>query len=136
MQFMKREKKLPVFKYYPLKPKKNEEKGTVGPGYLKELEASFNKKSLSKKMPEYLFAKAKIVRKSEEIANSHSFVPGVGHYKDKEKAYTSFIIAHKERVPFISKSKDRRCTESFTLSKNWVPGPGSYELSPVLSNKK
>ena len=92
---------MPVFKYYPEKVHKTEEKVATGPGYLKDLEDSFNKKSLSKKMPEYLFPKAKIVRKSEEIANYTKFVPGVGHYKDKEKAYTSFIIARKERIPFI-----------------------------------
>ena len=125
-----------MFKYYPIKPAKPEEKGVVGPGYLKDLEGSFNKKSLSKKLPEYQFAKAKIIRKAEEIANSNKFVPGVGHYKDKEKAYTSFIIAHKERVPFISKSKDTRFTESYSLSKTWVPGPGSYELSPIPKKTK
>ena len=87
-------------------------------------------------MPEYQFAKAKIIRKAEEIANSNKFVPGVGHYKDKEKAYTSFIIAHKERVPFISKSKDTRFTESYSLSKTWIPGPGAYELSPIPKRAK
>ena len=127
---------MPIFKYYPAKPSKKEEKANVGPGYLKDLEESFKKKSLSTKLPEYSLAKAKIVRKCEEISHAHQFIPGVGHYKDKEKAFTSFIIAHKERIPFISKSKDSRFTETFSLSKSWIPGPGAYELSPSSPKKK
>jgi hypothetical protein len=130
------EKKLPVFKYYPDKSKKVEEKGTVGPGYLKELEESYKKTSLSTSMPKYLFGKAKIVRKNEELANMSKFIPGVGHYKDKEKAFTSYILEKKGRIPYISKYKDRRFTESYQLSKNWVPGPGSYDLSLSPIKKK
>jgi hypothetical protein len=126
---------MPVFKYYPTKPHKTQDKSIVGPGYLKELEDSFNKRALSKKLPEYKFAKAKIVRKVEEITNANKFVPGVGFYKDIDKAYTSNIVTRKDRVPFISKSKDKRFTETFSLSKSWIPGPGSYEVSPTAKNK-
>lgn len=84
----------------------------------------------------YTIGKGKIIRKSEEIANTYKFVPGVGHYKDTDKAYTSFVLQHKDRMPFISKSKDVRFTEDFMKSKTWVPGPGSYELSPPLYSPK
>ena len=108
----------------------------VGPGYLKDLENSFNKKSLVHKTPEYTLPKSKIIRKAEEVAKSHSFVPGVGYYKNCEKAFTSHIIIPKERVPFISKSKDIRFIESFSASKKWIPGPGSYEFDPQPIIKK
>ena len=130
------EKRLPVFKYYPKKPPKTEEKAAVGPGYLKDLEASYRNKSLSTSTPKYPFPKSKIVRKAEELANSNKYVPGVGHYKDKEKAFTSYILEKKSRMPFISKSKDIRFTESFMLAKTWVPGPGSYDASPTSSKSK
>lgn len=120
-----------------MKPKKVEEKALVGPGYLKDLESNYHKKSLSTATPKYTINKAKIVRKCEEVANKNKFVPGVGQYKDREKAYTSYVIEHKDRMPFISKSKDIRFTEDFMKSKTWVPGPGSYELMPgSVSPKK
>lgn len=113
------------------------EKSIIGPGYLKDLEANYHKKSLSTAMPKYTLNKAKIVRKCEEIANKNKFVPGVGQYKDIDKAYTSFVVEHRTRMPFISKSKDIRFTEDFMKSKTWVPGPGSYELTPgSVSPKK
>jgi hypothetical protein len=132
------ETRLPVFKYYQPKAKKSEEKVTVGPGYLKDLEENYHKRSLSTRTPMYTIGKGKIVRKSEEVAGLNKFVPGVGHYKDKEKAFTSFVLQHRDRMPFISKSKDIRFTEDFMKSKTWVPGPGSYDIgsSPVSPRKK
>ena len=111
-------------------------KSDVGPGYLKDLEASYNKNSLRKKTPDPAFSKAKIVSYFHERAQSNKFVPGVGNYKETERAYTSNIILHKERVPFISKYQYTRFTEAVSKAKQWVPGPGSYEVVPYAKKDK
>jgi hypothetical protein len=120
---------MPVFKYHQVKNQKVKEKDLVGPGYLKDLESNFHKRSLTTATPQYVVPKAKIVRKCEEIANRNKWVPGVGQYKEKERAFTSYVLEHRDRMPFISKSKDVRFTEDFMKQKNWVPGPGSYDIS-------
>jgi hypothetical protein len=108
----------------------------VGPGYLKNLETSFNKSSLRVKTPMPVFAKAKIPSFFHQKAQSTKFVPGVGEYKDSDRAYKNNIIIHKERVPYISKYKFTRFTESASKSKSWVPGPGSYDVVPYSKKEK
>jgi hypothetical protein len=112
------------------------EKSSVGPGYLKDLESSFNSKSLRKKTPDPAFSKSKLVSYFQERANSRKYVPGVGAYKDKDKAYNSSIVCHKERVPYISKYNFTRFTEAVSKGKQWVPGPGSYDVIPYSKEKK
>ena len=102
----------------------------MGPGYLKDLEKSFDKSSLRVKTPNPVFAKAKIPSVFHQRAQSNKFVPGVGQYKDSERAYTNSIILHKERVPYISKYKYTRFTEAVSKDKQWVPGPGAYDIIP------
>jgi hypothetical protein len=111
------------------------EKSAIGPGYLKDLESSYNSKSLSRRSPEPFFPKAKLVNYFHQKANSTKYVPGVGSYKDSEKAYTSNAIWHKSRVPFISTYKFTRFTESSAKEKQWIPGPGSYSVTPYSKEK-
>ena len=129
MKFSKIEPKMPIFKYHPDKVKKVKDKDLVGPGYLKDLEANYHKRSLTTATPQYGVPKAKIVRRCEEVANRNKWVPGVGQYKEKERAFTSYMLEKKTRMPYISKYKDVRFTEALMKTKNWVPGPGSYDIS-------
>lgn len=121
--------------YYPDKPRK-EERSSVGPGYLKDLESSFNKSALRKKTPEPSFSKAKTESVFYQKAKSSRYIPGVGTYKEKERAYTSNVVGKRGRVPYISKYKFTRFTEAVSKEKQWVPGPGSYEVVPYAKKPK
>lgn len=131
--YAKREKKPPVFKYYPKKVVKVE-KEIVGPGYLKDLEASYNLKSLRKKTPDPAQSKQKRDSYFHVRAQSTRYVPGVGAYKDTDRAFHNHIVWHKDRTPHISKYNFTRFTESVAKDKQWVPGPGSYNIIPYSKN--
>ena len=133
--YSKREKKLPVFKYYPSKPIKLE-KGAVGPGYLQNLEKNYESKSLRKKTPDPAISKQKRESYFHQRAQSTRHVPGVGNYKETDRAFHNHIVWHKDRTPHISKYKFTRFTESAAKDKQWVPGPGAYNVVPYSKSDK